>query len=592
MICNFNSLHRLSSFLTLIALMLSTSGIGAELSTIAERSNWKRTGHYDEVIQLSDTFAKSFRGKIRTEVFGTTPEGRPMIALIVSQDGVLTPETARKRVRPVVYFQGGIHAGEIDGKDAGFWFLRDVLQGKILPGALSKVTLVFVPVFNVDGHERFGRNNRPNQIGPEEMGWRTTAQNLNLNRDFAKAEAPEMQALLAFYVRWDPILSMDLHVTDGAKFQHDISVCIEPTQAGPAALKALGATLEKQVMADLTAGGHLPVPFYPSLENESDPMSGFSYGVSDIRFSHAYWAVRNRIGVLVETHSWHNYEERVKATRDALVSLVGAAARDGAEWLKTAVATDREMDSLAGKSAALSYRATEKFRLFDFQGYEYRRIKSDVSDSMRVIYDSQKPQIWKVPLHDELKPRAEVIAPMGGYVIPAAHTGWIIPKLKLHGIRFDVIQHSSRSDVETFRATSCEFGKEPFEGKTSLRAAGSWKQENREIPAHSVFVPIAQPLGRLVLALFEPASADSFLSWGFFNGSFERKEYMEPYVTEEIAETMLRDSAIKKEFETKLAADSAFAKSPARRLEFFYRKHPAWDERYALYPVMRLSRAP
>ena len=89
---------------------------------------------------------------------------------------------------------------------------------------LGASPFVFVPVFNVDGHERFGRNNRPNQLGPEEMGWRVTAQNLNLNRDYVKADAPEMQAMLRLLNEWDPIVYVDLHVTDGAKFQHDVSV--------------------------------------------------------------------------------------------------------------------------------------------------------------------------------------------------------------------------------------------------------------------------------------------------------------------------------------------------------------------------------
>ena len=92
-----------------------------------------------------------------------------------------------------------------------------MLEGTAAQGALAQVTFVFVPVFNVDGHERFGRWNRPNQVGPEEMGWRTTAQNLNLNRDYVKADAPEMQAMLRLLNEWDPILYVDLHVTDGAQ---------------------------------------------------------------------------------------------------------------------------------------------------------------------------------------------------------------------------------------------------------------------------------------------------------------------------------------------------------------------------------------
>jgi murein tripeptide amidase MpaA len=94
------------------------------------------------------------------------------------------------------------------------------------------VTFVFVPVLNVDGHERFGRWNRPNQVGPEEMGWRTTAQNFNLNRDYVKADAPEMQAVLRLMNEWDPILFADLHVTDGAQFEQDVAYNVAPTYVG------------------------------------------------------------------------------------------------------------------------------------------------------------------------------------------------------------------------------------------------------------------------------------------------------------------------------------------------------------------------
>lgn len=128
------------------------------LKTEAEKSDWKRTGRYSEVERLCDEFPKVFPRKVLCESFGTTPEGRPMLSLVAGD--------AKKRDRPVILFQGGIHAGEIDGKDAGFVFLREVLEGKRLPGVLDRATLVFVPVFNVDGHERFGKNNRPNQIDP------------------------------------------------------------------------------------------------------------------------------------------------------------------------------------------------------------------------------------------------------------------------------------------------------------------------------------------------------------------------------------------------------------------------------------------
>ena len=210
------------------------------LETVAERSGFRTTGRYDEVERLCRAYVSTWPDAVRCMEFGRTPEGRPMLALVMSRTGVLTPEDARERKTPVMLIQGGIHAGEIDGKDAGFLAARQMLSGKAAPRALESFVLVFVPVFNVDGHERFGRWNRPNQNGPEEMGWRTTAQNLNLNRDYSKADAPEMQAMLRLLEGWDPVLYVDLHVTDGAQFQYDVANIVEPIHIGDPALHPAG----------------------------------------------------------------------------------------------------------------------------------------------------------------------------------------------------------------------------------------------------------------------------------------------------------------------------------------------------------------
>jgi murein tripeptide amidase MpaA len=172
--------------------------------TESERSGFVRTGRFEETIALCHAFEKAYPDAVRCTQFGTTPEGRPMLALIATRTGALTPEAARAKGLPVLLVQGGIHAGEIDGKDAGFQALRQVLDGEQAKGVLDKQVLVFVPVFNIDGHERFGAWNRPNQRGPEQMGWRTTGQNYNLNRDYVKADAPEMQAMLRLVDAWDP----------------------------------------------------------------------------------------------------------------------------------------------------------------------------------------------------------------------------------------------------------------------------------------------------------------------------------------------------------------------------------------------------
>lgn len=560
----------------------------APLTTVAEQSGFTRTGRYAEVESLCAAFAARSPKQVRCETFGTTPLGRPMKVLVASADGAFTPEENRAKGRPVLLFQGGIHAGEIDGKDAGFWLLRELLDGRVDPGVLAKVTLVFVPVFNVDGHERFSKNNRPNQVGPEEMGWRVTSQNLNLNRDYAKADSPEMAAMLKLLTRWDPILYADLHVTDGAKFQPDVAVTFEPQHLGPQAFRVLGQGLKVGLFAKLEAQGHQPLEFYPSFVKEDDPLSGFALGWPPPRFGNAYWTARDRIGVLVETHSWKDYATRVKTTFDVCAGLLALAAEDGPRWLKAAHAAELETAGLAGKQVTLLFEAAKQPKTIDFPGYAYTTEPSSVSGRPWVRYDDHTPQVWKVPFYDELKPSLTVTAPRGGYLVPPPNAAWVAEKLKLHGLQFHTLTAATGEvPVEQFKVEPT-FRPTPSEGHQVLTAKGQWSDATRSLPAGTLFVPIAQPHATLALFLFEPTSPDSFVAWGFFNAYLEQKEYLEDYVTEPFARELLEDPKVKAEFEARLK-DEAFAKSPQARLRFFSERHPSADANLNVPPVYRTA---
>ncbi|MCC4622039.1 M14 family metallopeptidase [Xanthomonas cassavae CFBP 4642] len=577
-----------------LGLLLSTSVstvLAAEpLTSVAERSGFVQTGRYDEVIALCDAFAQRYPQAVRCMQFGTTPEGRPMKALVVSTSGALDADAAAQRKLPVVLIQGGIHAGEIDGKDAGFLALRELLDGKAGKGVLDKLVWVFVPVFNIDGHERFGALNRPNQRGPEQMGWRTTAQNLNLNRDYLKADAPEMQAMLRLVQQWDPLMVVDLHVTDGAKFEHDVSVQVEPVHAGDTALQRDGTRWRDAVLADLRKQGSLPLPYYPSFVREDDPTSGFADDVSPPRFSHGYFLLRNRFGMLVETHSWKDYPTRVRVTRNAIVSVLQQTARHGTAWRADALAADQRASRLAGTSEPLSFAAGPKARTVAFRGYAYTRTPSPISGALMTRYDESTPQIWNVPLRDQIAPDLVVDAPRGGYLVPAAQAAFVAEKLRLHGVAFRTIDSAADYPVQSFRAEDTRFAARSKEGHQTVEVSGQWREERRAVPAGSLFVPIAQPKARLVMAMLEPQAPDSLLQWGFFNTAFERKEYMEAYVAEDVARDMLaRDAGLKAQFEQRLANDTTFAADPQARLEFFARRHSSWDERYQLYPVLRTA---
>ncbi len=564
-----------------------------DLTTTAERTAWISTGRHDELVRLCDDLARVYPAHARCDRYGTSPEGRELLALVVSTDGTLTPEAAARARRPVILVQGGIHAGEIEGKDAGFVLLRDVLDGKLLPRALDGVTVVFAPMVNPDGHERFGPNHRINQRGPSEMGFRTTAQNLNMNRDYVKVETPEMQALLGLFNRWDPVLYIDLHTTDGAKFEHDISVILAPVGERPDGLAAVARTLSDALQARLTALGHLPVDFYPSFVKHDDPSSGIGIGDAPPRFSTGYAAARDRLGILVETHSWRTYKERAQSTRDLLIAVLERAPDDAPRWREAETAAATAATLLGGSEVVLMAQGGPPGRTIDFRGYAYERRPSDISGGTWTIYDERKPQIWKMPLYDTLTPGLTVRAPRGGYLVPAAFAALVAPRLDLHRVAYvRLTRPLTVGDAQVFRAESVNHPP-PFEGRTRAQVTGAWKAEPVALGAGALWVPIAQPGARMALHLFEPTAPDSLAAWGYFNAVFEQKEYMESYVAEEAARAMLAaDPGLRAEFDAWLAADEKRAKDPGARLDFFYRRHPAWDRQKDRLPIVRTDTVP
>ena len=589
-----NSSRERNAFLCILAWLFAAAASGAgrpdSITTIAEQSGLRKTGRYAEVETLCRAFASHHPERVRCFDMGTTPEGRTLWALAASNDGTLTPERVQKRKRPVIVAQGGIHAGEIDGKDAGFIFLRELLEDRERDAALDVVTFVFIPVFNADGHERFGPWNRPNQAGPEEMGWRTTAQNLNLNRDYMKTDTPEMQAMLRLLNAWDPMVYVDLHVTDGADFEHDISITTEPSGAGDPELLALAVEIRDQVIVHLAASGSLPLPYYPSFVVEDDPASGFAVKPSAARYSDAYWGLHNRVGMLVETHSWKDYPHRVRATLETLRGLLAAAASHAPRWRQTLNAIDARESRLNGAPVALQFENTNDVRMVDFRGYQYERTDSEISGTLMTRYDPSRPEIWHLPMRDQIRATLEIPAPGGGYVIPPLVAQWLVPKLALHGIRTEPLPAIEPASIRAWRADSVTLATSSFEGHVETKLSGAWNPEPQKIPDKSVFVPIAQLRARLIMALLEPEAPDSLAAWGFFPTAFEVKEYMEPYVAERVAREMLaKDPELAAQFKRRLEEDAAFADDPKARLDFFYRRHPSWDARYNLYPVLRVE---
>ncbi len=551
-----------------------------------ELSGYKRTPRYAETMAYARRLEKASPW-IHVESFGRSPEGRDLPLIIASKERAFTPSAAAKSDKAVVLVQNGIHAGEIDGKDACLMLLRDIAVTKTKASLLDHVILLIIPIYNVDGHERFGKFNRINQTGPEEMGWRVTAQNLNLNRDYMKADAPETQAWLKLFNAWMPDFFIDAHVTDGADFQHVATYSIESHDnvAAPVRSWILDRYLPG-VMPGQTKNGVAVVP-YIFLKDDTDPTKGVIGGAAAPRFSTAYASLHNRPGLLIETHMLKDYKKRVEATYRLIDGTLRFLQKD-AEALRSAVRqADAETAAGLGPTFPLQFASVPVAnQTMHFQGFRQKNDDSPISGKTRITY-TKEPFEADVPRYDSIAATVTVTPPAAYFIPPAWEA--VVARLKLHGVRLERLTAPVETEAEFYRFSNAAWQKEPFEGRHPVTFTATAFRAKRSFPKGTIVARLNQKAARVLLHALEPKAPDSFASWGFFDAAFEQKEYGEDYVLEPMAEKMLAaDPALRREFDAKIAADTAFAHSPGAKLNFFYERSPYWDDHVMLYPVARI----
>jgi hypothetical protein len=560
------------------------------MQTHAELTNYRQTPNYADTIAFAQQLANATLA-IEYRSFGHSGQGRELPLLIASETQTFTPEAAREQGKAVVLIQACIHSGEPDGKDAGFALLRDIAITKTAAGILENVVLLFMPIYNTDGHERSTPYNRINQNGPESMGWRTTGTYQNLNRDYMKADTPETRAWLRLWDEWDPHLFIDCHVTDGADYRCNITFHHEH-HAGVdnALLEWERDVFDKKVARATEAAGNVISWYLEFIDNRDLTLGTRDFNGSP-RFSTGYVPLRNRPGILIETHMIKDYRSRVIGTYDFLRAALTEVNRTPDQLIRICREADqRTIDAARAYNPSnlfpLDFELTDQTAPFELKAFEYQTEQSDVSGDLRVIY-GREPLDLTIPMYDTFRVTAAVAPPLQ-YIVPTQWTT-VIEVLNAHGIRFRTLAEKSSIEVESYRFTNVQWPAGPFEGRHMPRFEVERVVEVREFPAGSVVVPLAQPLGKLILNMLEPQAPDSFARWGFFNAIFEEKEYAEHYVLETLArEMMAADQELKREFEELLENDEDFAASPAQRLRFFYKRSPYWDPQIDVYPVGRI----
>ncbi|HKB58196.1 MAG TPA: M14 family metallopeptidase [Lacunisphaera sp.] len=549
--------------------------------TPAEKMQLLDSPNYDDTIAWLRKLADA-SPLLELHPFGQTAQGRTLYVVVATKEKDFAPAALLAGGKPTLLAQGGIHSGEIDGKDAGMMLLRDIAFGG-KDQLLDKANFLFVPVFNADGHERASEWNRPNQRGPVHQGWRTTAQNLNLNRDYVKADSPEMQAMLWLLNLTRPTLYLDLHVTDGIDYAYDITYGYHGWNGSfawsPRIAAWLDHTLRPAFDSALSANGHIPGPLVFAVNNR-DLAAGLSNYHGDPRFSNAYGDLRHLPAILVENHSLKPYPQRVLGTYvllEAALKLLGA---HGPE-LQQAIAADS-----AARPATVPMNwgdipgdATKT----DFRGIAYDEYVSPASGVKEVRWLGTPRLYPGLPVFDD-KPGVVLPRPKA-YWVPATKPE-VINRLKLHGVQMEPLTAAKTVGVELYRLVNPKAATEPFEGHYTLTTGVKAEPHSEFFPAGSVRVSTDQPLGELAVIMLEPQSKDSLFAWGFFNEILQRTEYIEGYVVAPLAEKMLADDPqLKVEFAAKLVADPKFAADPTARLQWFYERSKFYDERYLLYPV-------
>lgn len=553
-----------------------------------EKSGMTESPDYNNTIKYFEKFEKNFPS-VKIIDFGTTPQGRKLKTVIVSKDKAFTPALARKSNKAIVIIQNGIHSGEIEGKDACMLLLRDILVTKEKSHLLDNLILLIIPVINIDGHERISQFNRPNQNGPKQMGWRTNALNLNLNRDYLKADTPEIQSFLKLFNDWLPDFMIDNHTTNGADYQYHVTYGIETHQNID---RGLVNWINSKYLPYLTnkveSDGFIIGPYMEFKDGTIE--SGILDLPSPPRLSHGYCAVQNRVCLLVETHSLKPFNNRVFSTKSMMthtLEFVNENSRELIELNKQADKNPVKNYLINKKKFPLVLVSNGKFDKFIFKGFEWYDEYSEITGSTVRKY-TNKPIEIEIPIFNQAKSLKKIFVPKA-YLIPQEFQS-IIKILDYHQIKYSQLQSSKKIKVERYRFSNVAFAPRPYEGRQLPSFSTICFEEEVTLPKGTYFVPTNQRALRVIVNLLEPDAPDSFVHWGFFNAFFERKEYAEAYVMEPFAKMMIENNqTLRNEFYKRLESDEKFRNNPLGRLDFFYRKSPFFDQGENVYPIMRLK---
>jgi len=494
---------------------LGTMTLLSQIQTRAERTNYAETSRYDDVVAFLDTVAKQ-SPLIHNTTFGNTFEGRALPLAVVGKVGDATSRTVRASGKLRVYIQANIHAGEVEGKESSLALIREIASGKHAEW-LNSMVLLIAPIYNADGNERVGPNNRGPQNGPiAGAGIRANAQGLNLNRDNMKLDTPEARSMAKLLNDYDPHVMIDLHTTNGSHHAYHLTWEIPNNPAVDAGITRIARDEW--------------MPAVTKTIQQKDGWALHSYGdvqgqqpdrvwttVEDLpRYTHNYWGLRNRFGILSETYSYLTFQERIQTASRFVEEILNFAHVNAGRIRKAA--QDADTRSLIGQRLSLRSRLKRSAMKAEIlMGDTADEINPVSGQRMLRRLDVRTPeQMWL----DAGFESTESERVPSAYYIPSALTA-VVERLKDHGIRFEQINRQATLRLEEFRIDTTQVAQQMFEGHQARTVTGAYQPVERTITPGFYRVPMNQPLARLAFYLIEPRSNDGLLTWNFLDDALK-----------------------------------------------------------------------
>lgn len=556
-----------------------------DFTTTFEKSNGLETPEYKEVIQFYKDMSETY-SEVSLFTFGKTDSGEPLHLVVYNREGIYNIEEIKNSTKNRILINNGIHPGESDGIDASMLLLRDIVQNDSLQNKYRNTILAFIPVYNVGGALNRNSHSRANQNGPLEYGFRGNARNYDLNRDFIKQDSRNAAAFAKIFHAVNPDVFIDNHVSNGADYQYAIThLFTQHNKLGGDLGPFLQDKMRPAIEKSLEEKGISITPYVNVWG--STPEKGWSQFFDSPRYSTGYTTLFNTLGLMVETHMLKPYKIRVEQTYELMVSVFDFTELNTKKIKE--LRKNAKDKLLAKKTYPIQFKVNrDKFRTFNFKGYESNYIDSKVTNGKRLFYDRSKPFTKEVAYYDEFIATKEIQIPKA-YIL---QQGWhdVVDRLKNNNIEYTTFTQDTIINVEVNHIDNFKTRPSAYEGHyLHYNTTVTKKIEEVQFRAGDLYIPTNQEGIRYLLETLEAEATDSFFNWNFFDTILQQKEGYSAYVFEDIAKQLLIENPeLKAKFEMQMKSNKTFAKSPRMQLDFIHKNSMYYETAHKRLPIFKI----